>query len=1484
MKQAISSLFLLLVLISSLQAQNIPLAGSPSGGNANIPLPDNYNSSGNTQPVNLNYTRSWIPARPSTVFSLPVNSVFTTTTTTYTNGFGQPLQSNVDLPKDLVTVYDNRPMLNQPVYLPYVHTTRGAGFRAEAFTEQKSWYDAQYSAEGDNAYNRAQPIYNGNLRTTVSYAPGAAFTGSDRGTTTYAEPVNIGDGISIVHVNASSGLPQSAGVYATGELIVKTTEGQHGTVNWVYMDRNGKTICKRVETGTDHNSKIFTTYYVYDDFGRIAWIVTPKAFSIIGHMQWTGVPGDMVETVLNSLCYHYVYNKYGELIERSVPDKTEKEYTVYDAKHRPILTQTPLLKDQGKWAFQVYDNQSRIVFSGLVTSNISRQGWQDIANETNTTTYTLGTLEYYIQHECISSPNYYPQSMPGCEMNQYSYYDDYAFEAALPQYRRTFSTIHNADFYNTTFHVTPTPVSFVRGLLTGTRTRVLGTNPYADQWTNTVIFYDVEGRPIQTQSRYPWNNANDWDIASTQYTFRGQVARTILTHNAPTGFKKGNSTSTGTKIMVTRAYEPGGLNRLQTVVMNLDGGPPVRLSLYDYDDLGRVKLKDIGNSIEKQYFTYNIRGQLVGINAAYVFDHHWPDATFGCQLTYDHSFTEPRFDGTIAGMIWRGAGSGSQPRAYGYNYDKGGRMTSADFTELKSGWIPLTGMVWYNTDLDYSVSNITYDENGNMQTMKQRGMVPGITNPMDIDDLNYSYKNNSNQLDQVQDGISVTPTTNAGWGLGDFVDRNQNGTDYQYDADGNLTADANKNITSIIYNAQDLPLTITSGNGDNVENIYDASGILLQKTVTANNVKKTYQYCGPLVYENGDLSHVLHEEGRARWLPDSLTWRYDFFIKDHLGNVRSTITWDNGRVSQYLATHELANTEIESHVFTLGNTEPKPYSGSISDLKAVRMNGSETGKEIGTSLMLKVMAGDKFTASAEALYDTDSPEEGEGASPQTVLSTLTTALSGGITSLGSDEGMTGEIMGSMFSSTQLADAYGTLMAQATDPNQPKAYLSWILFDENMNVIREKSSMQQVSAAHMNQWGVLQTGSDIEIDRNGYLVVFTSNHTPRDVFMDNLHVTYSRGKLLEEQHYYPHGLVIRGGSHTPLVNRYLYQGKELQDELGLQLYDFHARQYDPQIGRFWGIDPMDQFPSGYTGMGNDPGNQIDPTGCQTTGGGGPRVDYNVDRNNPFNDGTYSTRGYNTCFRTRSSEYNDDVFDDEGGGGGGGGSKGSDDSPAQGDGDATDVYTTQGQRVGRIDDKLPNQVHFVPGDVANLTALVDYLNSLLQDQRDALTATLRSINLSYIGAEGATQLKDMAMNDVANGAESGYYVSSGKGLNFTTFPNQTNNTFNSTDFPGIMESFSGKASSTFALGHSHVAWWNAPMPGSAEPAYNRQPVSQSLPKMGRPTGDLSNPVDYQNFIRSRDRTLMLINSPVGITIYSAPLSSPTYIPYNWFYKNK
>ena len=63
----------------------------------------------------------------------------------------------------------------------------------------------------------------------------------------------------------------------------------------------------------------------------------------------------------------------------------------------------------------------------------------------------------------------------------------------------------------------------------------------------------------------------------------------------------------------------------------------------------------------------------------------------------------------------------------------------------------------------------------------------------------------------------------------------------------------------------------------------------------------------------------------------------------------------------------------------------------------------------------------------------------------------------------------------------------------------------------------------------------------------------------------------------------------------LQNPYQYQGDYSEYDDDLNYNEFALRNYDPQIGRFVNADPYDQFPSPYTGMGNDPINMIDPSG-------------------------------------------------------------------------------------------------------------------------------------------------------------------------------------------------------------------------------------------------------------------------------------------------
>jgi RHS repeat-associated protein len=67
------------------------------------------------------------------------------------------------------------------------------------------------------------------------------------------------------------------------------------------------------------------------------------------------------------------------------------------------------------------------------------------------------------------------------------------------------------------------------------------------------------------------------------------------------------------------------------------------------------------------------------------------------------------------------------------------------------------------------------------------------------------------------------------------------------------------------------------------------------------------------------------------------------------------------------------------------------------------------------------------------------------------------------------------------------------------------------------------------------------------------------------------------KVQQESHYYPFGMTMEGMSYSGLLsgveaNKYLYNGKELQDDLGLNWYDYGARFYDATLARWSVLDP------------------------------------------------------------------------------------------------------------------------------------------------------------------------------------------------------------------------------------------------------------------------------------------------------------------------
>ena len=82
-----------------------------------------------------------------------------------------------------------------------------------------------------------------------------------------------------------------------------------------------------------------------------------------------------------------------------------------------------------------------------------------------------------------------------------------------------------------------------------------------------------------------------------------------------------------------------------------------------------------------------------------------------------------------------------------------------------------------------------------------------------------------------------------------------------------------------------------------------------------------------------------------------------------------------------------------------------------------------------------------------------------------------------------------------------------------------------------------------------------------------------------MFFDNIQVVQKRGAILEETHYYPFGLTMAGISSKAaggIANKKLYNGIEFNNDLDINSYDAFFRNLDPQVGRWWQIDPKTEI--------------------------------------------------------------------------------------------------------------------------------------------------------------------------------------------------------------------------------------------------------------------------------------------------------------------
>ncbi len=1140
-------------------------------------------------------------------------------TTQYLDGLGRPIQTVARraLPSgaDLVQymIYDE---YGRQVYRPMAfRSVNSTGqFVLDPSSRMSTFLNSEYVGE-DIFYAKTEFESSPLGRPTKQMAPGNSWAGSNRGVSSDWRPNNINDQIRVWVISGAT--PSSSTEYAAGAIWVSITTDEDGNQTREYTDKQGQVILKRVQKGitiADQRAYWLSTYYVYDDYGNLSFVIPPKAEKVLSDNAWVWNSSDMAE-----LIFQYSYDYRNRIISKRVPGTGLTEM-VYDKLDRLVLTRDANLENLNKWLFTKYDALNRPVMTGFINSSNSRSVMQTEANaaaiqnvstEALTTANVLEANSISLSHHVSGTVTYRSKTtidfLVGFDSNG-EYFDteivpalssEYTFvqgyhDATFPSLKNyteeilSISYFDNYDFTTKTYDsskevgfessgtrntVDPAVYTNAKGLNTGSRVKVLGTS---DQWLTTVLFYDDRGRVIQTVSD---NHLGGSEINTTQYDFSGKVLNTYSVHNNPKA--SGNDSQT----LIAKRYSYQEATRLDKIEIKLNGEANYKtLVTNSYDNLGQLNSKVFGTSLETLNYDYNVRGWLNGINKDYA-NSGTGSHYFGMELSYDYGFSQNRFNGNIAGVKWRSKSSNST-RAYGFNYDASNRLLNADYTQ-GTGWLQPQ-----NFSTTY-----TYDENGNIGTLQRYGNVGGTS--LLIDNLSYSYLNGgkSNQLALVSDSAGDA-------GQSDFIDGNTIGNDYQYDDNGNMKDDLNKGITNINYNHLNLPEVVNFNGNKSITYTYDAAGVKLSKQTNDNGNISTTDYASGFIYEDNSLQHFSHEEGRVR-KNETGGLVYDYYVKDHLGNTRVTLT-EESVTSQYLATMEIAYREFETSDsqglgyvnINVNNTEVNSSANTTVDQfneltspapnMVLRTNGSYSHLRIGANKMIKVMTNDVVSVTVRA--STGVVDDGLNPSAITA-SLLSQAFGGSASSTGGAEGAIFDMFNNNFSS--ILSAFGSQNSGATD-----SYLNWIMFDEDFNVVSTGTGFDQVSTSADKE---VLTSGNITVPSSGYFYVYVSNEGTKTVYFDDMLLTHTKGALLQEDHYYPFGGSITALSSTaPLSkpNNYKYNGFEEQTDFDLGWYDYQARFYDPQLGRFMQVDPAADLMrrhSPYNYAFDNPIRFIDPDG-------------------------------------------------------------------------------------------------------------------------------------------------------------------------------------------------------------------------------------------------------------------------------------------------
>lgn len=900
---------------------------------------------------------------------------------------------------------------------------------------------------------------------------------------------------------------------------------------------------------TGYDGPVYNNFHVGDIYIENGNLVIRRVSSE-SFLALTFIPVEisLSPNSLENLAFQYKYDKRNRLIEQKTPGKGW-EYIIFDNLDRPILTQDSKLRAQNKWLFTKYDILGRVLYTGIFTPHYTKLR-SDLETElTSQPLYevrtenpiTIGDTNLYYSNSAYPNQN--------LEILTINYYDSYVDHLGI-------------SLPNTVYGVS-TQVN-TQGLSTVNKIRVLDTN----NWIISLIGYDKEGRTIYSSSKNEY--LQTIDVVKSKIDFSGKLLEAITMHS-----KTGNATITTQDFY---SYDHSG--RVKTHQQRIDNEPVQLIAHNSYDEIGQITDKKVGGEPFKSGYTDIVK---VTVNAAGVISKNDVSDTWNAGLATvgkleangGLSFIVPNQLGSFMriGLSDVNTNPGIGELDFYYYFYKNSNnepIVTSYARNLQSEAIITLSTRSYEANDTFAIEwvggNIKYFQNGSVTDTFELVAPPSSL----IGDLSFRSPNS-----MIRDLHF--------YAAGEIKKYLQD-IDYKFNVRGWLTDINDVDGTAIDVRANDLfnfkinyneEIVGNAGNPGNAIQLYNGNiSQLIWKTKNTDPQKHSYGY------KYDALGRILTAFSRKG---NDLNTTGDHTLSgityDKNGNILSlkrygpgtSKNWDdlNYKYSgnKLLGVRDISTCICKNKGFNDSNNSDNDYQYD--------MNGNLTrdNNKYITNIEYNILGLPSY------IFVTNNGTGG-------TVNYIYDAVGNKLEKTFIESGVNGQSV-----TTQYAGKY------IYEKHQAYSVLQFIAHPEGY----------VVPTAILPAGGV--TGFDTgtgQTTYSSYSYVFQY----RD-HLGNVRLSYSDtnkngniefgDEIIEESNFYPFGIKHWGyndyntGVGNAVAQQYKFGGKQLQEELGLQFYDFGSRNYDAALGRWFNPDPQNQFASPYIAFGNNPIANVDPDG-------------------------------------------------------------------------------------------------------------------------------------------------------------------------------------------------------------------------------------------------------------------------------------------------